>query len=306
MAKRRRRRSWVYDDGVTRTEALDVPPYPDHRFAFYRGATGDPSCPLQLFACGDDTWCDGCLRRRFNTPIFSIELVTGGVFEFTQHGRAYQVPARSVFLVQPGADNIMRLASGEIGTKLAMQITGALLPTILRTTGLNRVDVLQPANLAWLLEQYQKAKSLLEATPPGFVRESSSIAYAMIVELARSAGRARLPIVVRQAVELMEQNIGARLTIGDLCERLRVSKATLHRLFTKHMGTPPLDYFIGLKMDVARGLLANPAHSVKEVARQLGYDDPLYFSAQFKKRVGLSPRQVQRGSRAADTGPSAM
>ncbi len=54
-------------------------------------------------------------------------------------------------------------------------------------------------------------------------------------------------------------------------------------------------------MDIARGLLAHPARSVREVANKPGYDDLLYSSAQFKKRAGVPPSQVQRDSRATGT-----
>ena len=52
-----------------------------------------------------------------------------------------------------------------------------------------------------------------------------------------------------------------------------------------------------LKMEQACQLLDSTELSVKGVAAELGYDDPLYFSRQFSKTVGLSPRAYRRSVR---------
>jgi AraC-like DNA-binding protein len=48
-------------------------------------------------------------------------------------------------------------------------------------------------------------------------------------------------------------------------------------------------------MDSARYLLTYRGQSVKETAAALGYDDPLYFSKQFRRSAGVSPRAYRRG-----------
>jgi AraC family transcriptional regulator of arabinose operon len=44
-------------------------------------------------------------------------------------------------------------------------------------------------------------------------------------------------------------------------------------------------------------LLDSTEHSVKAIAAQLGYDDPLYFSRLFSKTIGLSPRAYRASIR---------
>ena len=51
-------------------------------------------------------------------------------------------------------------------------------------------------------------------------------------------------------------------------------------------------YFIQLKIRKACELLDQTDSTIREIASQLGYDDPYYFSRIFKKDTGLLPRRL--------------
>jgi len=52
-----------------------------------------------------------------------------------------------------------------------------------------------------------------------------------------------------------------------------------------------------MKMEHACHLLDSGDLSVKAVAGALGYDDPLYFSRQFSRTIGMSPRAYRNSVR---------
>lgn len=118
----------------------------------------------------------------------------------------------------------------------------------------------------------------------------SATVYEILVELGRAAVNSDCPRELLQIMSFMEENIGNVLTVKDLCQNFAVSKASLHRLFRQHLKQSPIDYFIGMKMESAKNMLSASYYSIKEIAQQLGYSNQLYFSAEFKKRVGMSPR----------------
>ena len=60
---------------------------------------------------------------------------------------------------------------------------------------------------------------------------------------------------------------------------------------------------VGPAFNKAKQLLEVTAKSVQEIALEVGFEDPLYFSRRFRLRVGISPREYratviarQRGS----------
>ena len=53
-------------------------------------------------------------------------------------------------------------------------------------------------------------------------------------------------------------------------------------------------------MASARHLLHETRLSVKQIAADIGYDDPLYFPGQFTKHFGVSPKHVRDEDMAGD------
>jgi AraC family transcriptional regulator, arabinose operon regulatory protein len=52
------------------------------------------------------------------------------------------------------------------------------------------------------------------------------------------------------------------------------------------------------KIAFAKNLLSDTTLLVKEIAAILGFEDPFYFSAQFRKHVGTSPSAYRDTARA--------
>lgn len=84
------------------------------------------------------------------------------------------------------------------------------------------------------------------------------------------------------------------LPIGQLSELAGVSDVYLRRLFKKQFDASPATYVIRERMHLAKSLLENEGFSVAQIALQVGYRDPLYFSRLFKKQTGLSPSEYRK------------
>ena len=90
----------------------------------------------------------------------------------------------------------------------------------------------------------------------------------------------------------LQQHIHLALTLSEMAEHAQMSKSHFSRLFREQTGYSPIDYFIHLKMQHACMLLTTRIH-IREIAVQLGYNDPYYFSHSFKKVVGMSPAKYR-------------
>ncbi|MDD3831520.1 MAG: AraC family transcriptional regulator [Clostridia bacterium] len=82
--------------------------------------------------------------------------------------------------------------------------------------------------------------------------------------------------------------------LDDTLNRLPISYDYLRKMFKQEIGVTPLEFLIDTRMKSACNLLRAKGingHNVSEIAEMCGYDDPLYFSRMFKRRLGLSPSE---------------
>lgn len=103
-----------------------------------------------------------------------------------------------------------------------------------------------------------------------------------------------IPAKLSSAFLFMEDHITETISLDELCSHCGISKSQLNRYFAEYTHTTVMDYFIHLRLSRAKQLfLTMPWLSVKEVAGQMGYDDPQYFSRIFHKYFHETPKEYR-------------
>ncbi len=92
----------------------------------------------------------------------------------------------------------------------------------------------------------------------------------------------------------LEQHYAAPLNIDDLAKVARMSPSSLFRLFRQHVGRSPVDYLIRLRIGRAAEMLRRESARISEVSETVGFGDSNYFSRQFHRVMGVSPREFRR------------
>ncbi len=95
------------------------------------------------------------------------------------------------------------------------------------------------------------------------------------------------------AISFMKNNSDKRITLEELGGICGCSSANLYKVFMKKLKCSPIEYFLQMKIQRACRYLANSERKVKDIAMDLGYDDPYYFSRLFSKHIGISPKQYR-------------
>ncbi len=98
----------------------------------------------------------------------------------------------------------------------------------------------------------------------------------------------------KKLVNTMEQyiidNYNKNLTYETFYNLFGYNQKYITSLFKSEKSISPCKYITKLRMEQAKSLLGkNPEILLKDVAKLVGYDDPLYFSKVFKDYYGLSP-----------------
>lgn len=98
---------------------------------------------------------------------------------------------------------------------------------------------------------------------------------------------------VRRAIQFLEKNLHKKLSLQQIADEAGYSPTYFTTLFRKETNYSPLSYFTHLKILKACEFLDYTRMKVKEISFQLGYSDPYYFTRDFKKKMGMSPRQYR-------------
>lgn len=99
---------------------------------------------------------------------------------------------------------------------------------------------------------------------------------------------------IARAIQFMEQNLDKKLSLNEIGDEAGYSPSYLTTLFRKKTGYSPLSYFSHLKIGKACEYLDYSKFKIKEISFRMGYTDPYYFSKDFQKKIGLSPRNYRK------------
>lgn len=97
-----------------------------------------------------------------------------------------------------------------------------------------------------------------------------------------------------KAIDYLHSHFREDVSIADLAEIQQVSLTSLRCMFHSHTGVSPNAYLITLRMDAACRLLVQSDLPVSDIAAEVGYSDPYYFSRIFKKKIGKSPLRYRK------------
>lgn len=286
----RARSRLIAANGASRLGGRNSGPYPRHHFAYDHALPPSPGWPLRIPFTGGDEWVAGCYRYRECSDICALELVEEGCFLFRQGERTYQVVPGELFLVRPGADSEMLLPeSCHAAFKRTVALEGTLLEPLLASLGLDRIDVIRPADPVPLQKLFDQIAETFDNEISSRAAIRSALGCQLLFRLALDCRDDTLPAPLPQILDGLDRRLGEPLTTAKLAREAGISCSTLHRLFRKHLGDTPINILIDKRIEAARRLLSLTDQPIKEIAFRVGYGNALHFSTEFRKRTGCSP-----------------
>ena len=98
---------------------------------------------------------------------------------------------------------------------------------------------------------------------------------------------------VRKAIDYLSVQFREPFQMEILARHSGLSVSRLAHLFTAQTGLSPQRFLERHRMQVASRMLRMTDFTVTEIASEVGYDDPFYFSNRFRRYSGKSPSQFR-------------
>ncbi len=231
------------------------------------------------------------LRR--NAPFLSLEYVRKGELLVRQRDRGYRLGPGDVFLMQPEIEN--EFVSGADGChKISVMISGKMLKSYLGESGLGETDVVTGLDRHHIERLLHRLDELAETGGPPAPEQNALCTFELLQYLRTQPAREDVPEALTLLRGELEENPGFDWTRELMAERCRCTPAHLTRQFRRYFNTTPHQMLLELRMRRARHLLEREELSIKEISVAVGYPNSLNFSTEFRRRVGMSPREYRR------------
>lgn len=111
--------------------------------------------------------------------------------------------------------------------------------------------------------------------------------------------RPSAPDALAGALAWAQENLAAPIDVAALAARAGLSRASLHRRFTAHLGCTPLAWLHAQRVAHARRLLETSDLPVEQIALRSGLGTATSLRSHLRRTTGLSPSDYRRQHRHA-------
>ncbi len=105
--------------------------------------------------------------------------------------------------------------------------------------------------------------------------------------------------ILKKALDYIEENYAQEsLSLHTAASAVNVSANYFSAIFSQEMEMTFIEYVTSKRMEKAKKLLRQTEKHASEIALEVGYKDPHYFSFVFKKTQGYTPREYRMGAKS--------
>lgn len=99
--------------------------------------------------------------------------------------------------------------------------------------------------------------------------------------------------VIRQAQDYIREHYRDDISLNTVAKAVNISPTHFSAIFSKETGSTFIEHLTTVRMDKAKEMLRLTGRKTSEIALEVGYQNPHYFSFLFKKLHGRTPREFR-------------
>lgn len=106
---------------------------------------------------------------------------------------------------------------------------------------------------------------------------------------------------LKPALQRLHDRSDLSPSLAEAASLCALSPSYFSRLFRAYVGVNFSDYAVQVRLKRAATALASSQKPLKHISHETGFHQPAYFSAQFKKKYGVTPSDFRRRARETKT-----
>ncbi|MBQ5484504.1 MAG: AraC family transcriptional regulator [Lachnospiraceae bacterium] len=259
-----------------------------------------PDPALSLEFCGLEHCRSGHRYGPLARSLFVIHVVLAGKGTFVHRGRQWLLGTGDMFLIAPGEETLYMADEEDPWYYGWIGFRGEQAGEIL-----GRVGFVPDTPVLHLREPERMEEGVLELLQyPEMNAEDTlmrkGLLYQMFSNLIRLSikpedrrGEIEDSSYGEYALTYFQNHFREKIRIGDLADKIGISRSYLMRLVKEETGVSPKEFLIRLRMSHAVHYLLHSNMEIREVAMICGYEDALAFSKAFKGKFGMNPTEFR-------------
>ena len=239
----------------------------------------------------------------------SISFVRKGSFGYRTRGRSFDLVAGSVLIGRAGDEYVCSHDHVCGDECLSIQLAPEAVAALGDHDAIWSVGALPPMpELMVTAELAEAAAAQRSAMAPD---EAALLMAARFVEIASgavgatSAAAEPKPAILaahdrRRAVEAalwLQEHAHREIDLALMARQAGLSPFHFLRLFARVLGVTPHQYLVRCRLRHAARLLADPLHSITDIALDVGFQDLSNFVRTFRRAAGVSPRAFRKAAK---------
>ena len=219
---------------------------------------------------------------------------------YTVGGVTRRLKKGCVFAAFPMRRIFYKADPGSVWSIYWVSIAADNLDGYLESTGITEdnpvIEVESPGAIESIFE------SLLMTIPNESLRakfDCVSLVYKLLAGFSPTTRETAGRDYVDEAIFYMTNNYDRPITAAETAARLNLDRSYFSRLFRGRTGMSPTDWLLDYRLSKAKALMRATDLKIGEIARSVGFDDPLYFTRRFRAKCGVSPAEWRKENTTA-------
>jgi AraC-like DNA-binding protein len=251
----------------------------------------------------------GCMEYPANHTIslekpesYALYIVVKGKGAYTLEDREFPAEEGHCFVGYPGIPLVCRADPAEPWTLCWVCFDGADARLLLNAAGFSPQNPIRsPRTVNQAIDVIAHIYTFRGKEVYALV-QSTALLYTLMAFLIKeiSWDNSNMPsgwtgvVHVQKALDYIASNYSRSITVNDIAAHVNLSRSRLYRVFVQHLSQSPQKYLMEFRIREACNLLQKHRNSIKEIARAVGFENPLNFSTAFKQIMGKSPRNYMQ------------